>query len=167
MDKTSLGPFEVSRLCLGCMLMGGKTPAEESRRMLDRFLEAGGNFLDTADVYGDGESERTLAPWLKDHRDEVVLATKVRMATSEPPGEGLAPDRRVGRPLRLLAHSSEPAVHAGTVENAGTLVSCAGSASSAVPRVGAPRRTPHRRGRSEQPPLREGLESSTAAARLG
>ncbi len=93
MEKTSLGPFEVSRLCLGCMLMGGKTPVEESHRMLDRFLEAGGNFLDTADVYGDGESERTLAPWLASRRDEVVLATKVRMPVSDPPGEGLAPDR--------------------------------------------------------------------------
>ncbi len=73
--------------------MGGKTPREESHRMLDRYLEAGGTFLDTADVYGDGESERTLAPWLADHRDEVVVATKVRMPMSEPPGEGLAPDR--------------------------------------------------------------------------
>src|ERR671933_2806276 len=61
--------------------------------MLDRYLEAGGNFVDTADVYGDGESERTLAPWLARHRDEVVPATKVRFEVSEPPGEGLAPDR--------------------------------------------------------------------------
>src|SRR3954454_12442896 len=93
METTTLGPLTVSRLCLGAMLMGGKTPAQEAHRMLDRFLEAGGNFLDTADVYGDGESERTLAPWLADHRDEVVVATKVRMKVSEPPGEGLAPDR--------------------------------------------------------------------------
>jgi aryl-alcohol dehydrogenase-like predicted oxidoreductase len=52
--------------------------------MLDRFLEADGMFIDTADVYGDGESERTLAPWLARHRDEVVLATKVRFAVSDP-----------------------------------------------------------------------------------
>src|SRR4029079_18336911 len=78
MEKTKLGPLNVSRLCLGTMLMGGKTPPEESHRMLDRFLEAGGNFIDTADVYGDGESERTLAPWLPPHPDQVVLATKVR-----------------------------------------------------------------------------------------
>ena len=93
MEKTKLGPLNVSRLCLGTMLMGGKTPPEDSHRMLDRFLEAGGNFIDTADVYGDGESERTLAPWLAQHRDEVVVATKVRMKVSDPPGEGLAPDR--------------------------------------------------------------------------
>jgi aryl-alcohol dehydrogenase-like predicted oxidoreductase len=61
--------------------------------MLDRYLEAGGTFIDTADVYGDGTSERTLAPWLARHRDEVVLATKVRFQVSDPPGAGLAPDR--------------------------------------------------------------------------
>jgi aryl-alcohol dehydrogenase-like predicted oxidoreductase len=93
MRTAPLGPLTVSSLCLGTMLMGGKTPAEESHAMLDRFLEAGGTFVDTADVYGDGESERTLAPWLASHRDEVVLATKLRMPVSDPPGEGLAPDR--------------------------------------------------------------------------
>jgi aryl-alcohol dehydrogenase-like predicted oxidoreductase len=93
MQTAQLGPLDVSRLCLGAMLMGGKTPAGEAHRMLDRFLEAGGNFVDTADVYGDGESERVLAPWLARRRDEVVLATKLRMKVSDPPGEGLAPDR--------------------------------------------------------------------------
>jgi aryl-alcohol dehydrogenase-like predicted oxidoreductase len=75
------------------MHMGDKTPADESERMLDRFREAGGTFIDTADVYGDGASERTLAPWLARHRDEVVLASKVRFEVSDPPGAGLAPDR--------------------------------------------------------------------------
>ncbi|MEA2312317.1 MAG: hypothetical protein QOE28_2285 [Solirubrobacteraceae bacterium] len=93
MDTTELGPFTVSRIALGAMHMGGKTPPEEAHRMLDAYLAAGGNFIDTADVYGDGESERTLAPWLADHRDEVVLATKLRMAVSNPPGEGLDPGR--------------------------------------------------------------------------
>jgi aryl-alcohol dehydrogenase-like predicted oxidoreductase len=93
METAQLGPLTVSRLCLGAMLMGGATPPEESHRMLDRFVEAGGTFVDTADVYGDGTSERVLAPWLAEHRDEVVLGTKVRMQVSDPPGEGLAPDR--------------------------------------------------------------------------
>jgi aryl-alcohol dehydrogenase-like predicted oxidoreductase len=70
MGTRNLGPLQVTRLSLGTMLMGGRTPRDESYRMLDRYLEAGGNFLDTADVYGDGESERTLAPWLASHRDE-------------------------------------------------------------------------------------------------
>jgi aryl-alcohol dehydrogenase-like predicted oxidoreductase len=93
MQTTSLGPFSVSRLCLGTMLMGDKTPVDESHRMLDRFLDAGGNFVDTADTYSDGGSEETLAPWLARRRDEVVLATKVRFPVSDPGGDGLAPDR--------------------------------------------------------------------------
>ncbi len=63
--------------------------------MLGRYLDAGGNFVDTADVYSDGGSEETLAPWLDHHRDEVVLATKCRFAVSDPGGEGLAPERIV------------------------------------------------------------------------
>ena len=98
MQTTTLGPFTVSRLCLGTMLMGGKTPVEESHRMLDRFLEAGGNFVDTADTYSDGGSEETLAPWLARHRDDVVLATKLRFPVSDPGGEGLAPERDRRRP---------------------------------------------------------------------
>jgi aryl-alcohol dehydrogenase-like predicted oxidoreductase len=93
MQTARLGPLTVSRLCLGAMHMGGKTPPDEAHRMLDRFAAAGGNFVDTADVYGDGESERTLAPWLARHRDEVVIATKLRHEVSDPPGKGLAPDR--------------------------------------------------------------------------
>jgi aryl-alcohol dehydrogenase-like predicted oxidoreductase len=92
---TTLGPFTVSRLCLGTMLMGDKTQAAESHRMLDRYLDAGGNFLDTADVYSDRGSEETLAPWLAGRRDDVVLATKCRFAVSDPGGQGLAPERIV------------------------------------------------------------------------
>ncbi len=93
MQTTTLGPLTVSRLCLGAMLMGAETPAGEAHRMLDWFREAGGTFIDTADTYGDGGSERTLAPWLARHRDEVVIATKVRFAVSDPGGEGLSPGR--------------------------------------------------------------------------
>jgi aryl-alcohol dehydrogenase-like predicted oxidoreductase len=95
MQTTTLGPLTVSRLCLGTMLMGDKTPREESHRMLDRFVDAGGTFVDTADTYSDGGSEETLAPWLARHRDEVVLATKLRFPVSDPGGAGLAPDRVV------------------------------------------------------------------------
>jgi aryl-alcohol dehydrogenase (NADP+) len=93
MDTTQLGPLTVSRLALGAMLMGGKTPVAEAHHMLDRFVDAGGTLVDTADVYGDGESERVLAPWLARRRDGVMVATKLRYRTSDPPGEGLAPDR--------------------------------------------------------------------------
>jgi aryl-alcohol dehydrogenase-like predicted oxidoreductase len=93
MQTASLGPLTVSRLGLGTMLMGGDTPVDESHRILDRFVEAGGTLIDTADTYGDGTSERTLAPWLAQHRDKVVVATKVRFSVSDPGGQGLAPDR--------------------------------------------------------------------------
>jgi aryl-alcohol dehydrogenase-like predicted oxidoreductase len=75
------------------MLMGDATPVDESHRMLDRFVDAGGTLIDTADTYNDGTSERTLAPWLARRRDEVVVATKVRFPVSDPGGAGLAPDR--------------------------------------------------------------------------
>ena len=93
MQTTSLGPLTVSRIALGAMLMGDKTPVDEAHRMLDRFVDAGGTLVDTADTYGRGESERVLAPWLARRRDDVVLATKVRFATDDPPGAGLSPDR--------------------------------------------------------------------------
>jgi aryl-alcohol dehydrogenase-like predicted oxidoreductase len=92
-DTARLGPITVSRLALGAMLMGEKTPTAEAHRMLDRFADAGGTLVDTADTYGRGESERVLAPWLARRRDDVVLATKVRFETDDPPGAGLAPGR--------------------------------------------------------------------------
>ncbi|HET8756540.1 MAG TPA: aldo/keto reductase [Solirubrobacteraceae bacterium] len=93
MQTATLGPLTVSRLALGAMLMGDATPAEEAYRMLDRFVDAGGTLVDTADTYGDGRSERVLAPWLARRGDDVVVATKVRFGVSDPGGSGLAPDR--------------------------------------------------------------------------
>jgi aryl-alcohol dehydrogenase-like predicted oxidoreductase len=93
MDHTDLGPLRVSRFGLGTMLMGGRTPRDEAHRILDVFVDAGHNLIDTADTYGDGASEETLAPWLAKRRSDVVVATKVRFAVSDPGGEGLSPDR--------------------------------------------------------------------------
>lgn len=93
METTQLGPLRVSRIVLGAMQMGDATPPADAHRMLDRYLEAGGNQVDTADTYGDGASERTLAPWLAAHRGEVTVATKVRFPVSDPGGQGLGPDR--------------------------------------------------------------------------
>ena len=47
----------VSELCLGCMTFGREASEEDSKRLVDRFLDAGGNFIDTADVYSKGVSE--------------------------------------------------------------------------------------------------------------
>ena len=92
-DVVNLNALTDSRLCLGTMLMGGKTPPADAHAMLDAFLEAGHNFIDTADVYGDGAAERTLKPWLAHRRDDVVITTKVRFGVTDPGGEGLAPER--------------------------------------------------------------------------
>jgi len=93
METTPLGPLTVTRLSLGSMFWGGKIPREEAHAMLDRYLEAGGTFVDTADVYEDGGVERILGEWLAHHRDEVVVATKLRWPVSDPAGEGLSADR--------------------------------------------------------------------------
>lgn len=70
---------KVTPLCLGTMNFGGRTDEAESRRILDAYAAAGGNFIDTANVYNDGKSEDIIGRWLADthKRDEVVLSTKV------------------------------------------------------------------------------------------
>ncbi|MDG9714673.1 aldo/keto reductase [Streptomyces sp. DH10] len=88
------GP-EVGVQGLGCMGMSfayGPVDADASRATLERALELGVTFYDTADAYGAGENERFLAPFFKAHRDEVVIATK--FALSIPPDD---PTRRVIR----------------------------------------------------------------------
>lgn len=81
--------LRVSELCLGAMTFGGGADEPASHRMLDTFVEAGGTFVDTADVYGKGVSEEILGRWLKDRRrDELVIATKVFGTMGEAPNAG-------------------------------------------------------------------------------
>ena len=77
----------VSELCLGCMTFGRELEEEGSRKIIARFLEAGGNFIDTADVYSRGVSEEITGRAIKGVRDDVVLATKVRFPMGEGPNE--------------------------------------------------------------------------------
>jgi aryl-alcohol dehydrogenase-like predicted oxidoreductase len=81
MEYRSLGRtgVRVSPLCLGAMNFGGPTPEDESIAMIDAALDAGINFIDTANVYNRGESERVVGRALAQNgrRDQVVLATKV------------------------------------------------------------------------------------------
>lgn len=71
----------VSELCLGAMTFGRETPEDESYKMMDTFVEAGGNFIDSADVYSQGLSEEIVGRWLKNkRRDDFVIATKVRFS---------------------------------------------------------------------------------------
>ncbi len=79
----------VSPLCLGAMNFGGPTSADESFAIINRALNAGINFIDTANVYNAGESERLVGRALKENgkRDQVVLATKVHNKTGDGPND--------------------------------------------------------------------------------
>jgi len=89
MDYTRLGNtgLMVSELCLGCMTFGQEADEPTSKEIVGRFLEAGGNFVDTADVYSKGVSEEITGRALKGVRDDVVLATKVRFPMGEGPND--------------------------------------------------------------------------------
>ncbi len=91
MELRALGTtgVKVSPLCLGAMMFGawGETDHDESIRIIHRALDAGINFIDTADVYSRGESEEIVGKALKDRRDDVVLATKVHGAMGDDPNE--------------------------------------------------------------------------------
>jgi aryl-alcohol dehydrogenase-like predicted oxidoreductase len=77
----------VSELCLGCMTFGREAGEETAREIVGRFLDAGGNFVDTADVYSEGISEEITGRALEGVRDDVVLATKVRFPMGEGPND--------------------------------------------------------------------------------
>ena len=81
----------VSTLTLGTMTFGVETDEEGSFAQLDAFLDAGGNLIDTADVYGDTVTEEIIGRWLTARspaiREHVVLATKARFATGDGPND--------------------------------------------------------------------------------
>jgi aryl-alcohol dehydrogenase-like predicted oxidoreductase len=79
--------MSVSRYCLGAMMLGpmGNRDQEDCVRIIHKALDSGINFIDTADVYSAGESERIVAKALKGRRDAVVLATKVHGSMGEGP----------------------------------------------------------------------------------
>src|SRR5213078_1532145 len=79
MDYRSLGRsgLKVSPLCLGTMMFGDRTDAAEAGRIVAAARDAGVNFVDTADVYAKGESERILGKLIASDRARWVLATKV------------------------------------------------------------------------------------------
>ncbi|MHB8515972.1 MAG: aldo/keto reductase [Dehalococcoidia bacterium] len=80
---------KVSQLCLGCMMFGGKTAPDDSYAIVDRAIEAGINFIDTANVYSLGRSEEVTGEALKRNgkRHSIVLATKVHGNMGEGPLE--------------------------------------------------------------------------------
>jgi aryl-alcohol dehydrogenase (NADP+) len=89
MDFSTLGGSgcAVSRLCLGTMTFGAETDEDGAHAQLDRFVEAGGTMVDTADVYAGGRSEEIIGRWLArrpaDLTEAVVLATKGRFPSAQ------------------------------------------------------------------------------------
>jgi aryl-alcohol dehydrogenase-like predicted oxidoreductase len=111
MDQRMLGRtgVSVSKMCLGAMMFGawGEPDHTESIRVIHAALDAGVNFIDTADVYSAGESEEIVGKALAGgKRDEVVLATKVGFPMGDDPSRQGASKRRIIRgvedPLRRL-----------------------------------------------------------------
>jgi aryl-alcohol dehydrogenase-like predicted oxidoreductase len=95
MDQRLLGRTGtlVSELCLGTMTFGAETGEDDAHAVLDRYVEAGGTFLDTADVYAGGASEEILGRWLakRGASEDLVIATKGRFRTGPGPNdEGLS-----------------------------------------------------------------------------
>jgi len=100
MEYTTLGEtgMEVSRLCLGCMSFGTPEwrdwvlPPEESHPIIERAIDLGINFFDTANMYSTGESERVLGDALEGRREESVVATKCyfQMDEDNPHSGGLS-----------------------------------------------------------------------------
>ncbi len=138
----------VSARCLGTMTFGAESNEEVSHAQLDRFVEAGGNFVDSANVYSRGVSEEIIGRWLAKRsgvRDQLVIATKGRFAMGDSPNDaGLTRtnlSRALDASLRRLgvetidlyqAHAWDPltpieetlrffddAVHAGKIRYAG------------------------------------------------
>jgi len=103
--KLGRSDLKVTELCLGSMQFGWTADEAASFAIMDAFALAGGNFIDTADIYttwgplgmaGAGRSEEIIGRWLKarGNRDKIIVATKVRGRMAEGPGgEGLARER--------------------------------------------------------------------------
>src|SRR3954454_13849214 len=90
---------QVSALCLGAMNFGGPSDEAASEKMLLTALDAGINFVDTADVYTGGNSERIVGEVLDrtGRRDDIVLATKVGIPSGPNPNDGGGSRRHIVR----------------------------------------------------------------------
>lgn len=97
LPTAQLGPGApvVTRLALGTMTFGVESSEEEAIAQLDHYVEQGGTFIDTADVYGSGESERIIGRWLASRgHDHLVISTKGRFG---PPAGSPGASRRALR----------------------------------------------------------------------
>src|SRR5947199_7750155 len=112
MDRHLLGRtgVSVSKLCLGTMMFGawGNADHDDSIRIIHRALDAGINFLDTADVYSAGESEEIVGTALKGRRDDIVLATKFGVPMDEDLNHRGGSSWRSSDPARPRPNASSP-----------------------------------------------------------
>ena len=102
--------LRVSTLCLGAMMFGrvGTRDHDESIRIIHRALDAGINFIDTADTYSSGESEEILAKALVGgRRDEVILSTKFGFSVAEGPSVGTPVPNTTGASRRYIIRACE------------------------------------------------------------
>lgn len=81
-------PLQVSALCLGTMMFADQTDLQEAAAIVASARDQGVNFIDTADIYSKGESERMVGQLLQGQRDDWVLATKLGNAMGSGPNEG-------------------------------------------------------------------------------
>jgi len=108
MQTRSIADLDVSVFGLGTMTFGDESDEETAFAILDRYYEAGGRFIDTADVYSHGISETIIGRWLKQSgtRDQLVIATKARFSMGRAPedrGAGkIHLERAVDASLRRL-----------------------------------------------------------------
>jgi len=104
MEYTRLGRtgLEVSRYCLGTMIYGSwGLDAQSSTDIIHRTLDKGVNFIDTADIYGGGTSEDIIGDAIRGRRDQLILATKFKIRTSDGPNGQGASRYRIMRQVEL------------------------------------------------------------------
>lgn len=89
--------LRVSELCLGTMTFGNEwgnmlkgSPKEEAKKIFDSYIDSGGNFIDTANIYQNGMSEKFLGEFMSGNREQIVLSTKYSLSTnpSDPNASG-------------------------------------------------------------------------------
>src|SRR2546423_152630 len=105
MERRKVGSLEVSVVGLGCNNFGGRLDADATSRVVREALDAGINFLDTADIYGGTKSEEFLGRALAGRRDDALIATKFGIPIDEQRPGGAKPDyirRAVEDSLRRL-----------------------------------------------------------------
>jgi aryl-alcohol dehydrogenase-like predicted oxidoreductase len=88
---------QVSEVCLGTMTFGNEADEETSVAIMDRAVDAGVNFFDTANIYNKGITEEIIGRWIRPHREGIVLASKVHFPTGPGPNDRGSSRRHIVR----------------------------------------------------------------------